>query len=136
MTKESWIDINGYEGLYQVSNLGRVKSLRRTKPNGQIVIERILKEWDHSHGYKQISLSKNGVMHKEYVHRLVAIHFLSNPMNYKYINHKDHRERRSYAKTKNAISLGVRPVITLKPELEVKKRMLKMGITELFVCIR
>ena len=47
MNNERWIDIKGYEGLYQVSNLGRVKSLRRTKPNGQTVIERILKESDN-----------------------------------------------------------------------------------------
>lgn len=89
MLKEIWIDIKGYEGLYQVSNLGRVKSLRRTKPNGQTVIERILKECDNMKGYKNVCLSKHGIMHKEYVHRLVAMHFLDNPMNYKYVNHKD-----------------------------------------------
>ena len=89
MNKERWIDIKGYEGLYQVSNLGRVKSLRRTKPNGQTVIERILKESDNTRGYKYVSLSKHGILHKEYIHRLVALHFLDNPMNYKYVNHKD-----------------------------------------------
>lgn len=89
MTKEDWIDICGYERLYQVSNFGRVKSLRRIKPNGQEVKERILKSLDNTHGYQYVSLSKNGVLHKEYIHRLVAKHFLDNPMGYKCVNHKD-----------------------------------------------
>ena len=97
MTKENWIDICGYERLYQLSNLARVKSLRRITPNGQEVKERILKSLDNTHGYQYVSLSKNGVLHKEYIHRLVAKHFLDNPMGYKCVNHKDENKSNNNA---------------------------------------
>lgn len=79
---EIWKDIEGYEGLYQVSNYGRVKSLRFGK-------EKILKARDEGHGYFQVGLFKDGKQVFKRVHRLVAEAFLPNPNNYKEINHKD-----------------------------------------------
>ena len=78
---EEWKDIPGYAGLYQVSNLGRVKSLRFNK-------ERIMKS-TNSHGYQSIELCVNNVRFITGVHRLVAMAFLPNPQNLPEVNHKD-----------------------------------------------
>lgn len=79
--KEIWKDCKGYEGLYQVSNLGRVWSIGSQKYlNGSI----------DKDGYIQVYLTaKNGKCKKERVHRLVALVFLDNPNNYPQVNHKD-----------------------------------------------
>ena len=93
--EEIWVDIEGYEGIYQVSNLGRVKSLERSVRNNinggeRIVKERILKLWSDKGGYLLITLcDKNRVKHKERVHRLVAKAFIPNPDNLPQVNHKD-----------------------------------------------
>ena len=83
---EEWRDIIGYEGKYQVSNLGRVKSLKNTRGNYR---EKILKPGKDAKGYKQVSLYKNGKGKMYKIHRLVAIAFIPNPNNYPMINHKD-----------------------------------------------
>lgn len=83
--KEIWKDIPGYEGSYQVSNLGRVRSLNYNH-TGEI---KLLKQGTDKKGYKRVSLYKNGKEKKYPVHRLVAITFISNPNNYKEVNHKD-----------------------------------------------
>lgn len=82
MKKEIWKDIIGYEGLYQVSNFGRVKSFKFGK-------ERILKPGTNKYGYLIVILCKNGKVKHFYVHRLVAEAFIPNPHNYPCVNHKD-----------------------------------------------
>jgi len=86
--KEVWKDIKGYEGLYQVSNLGRVKSLSRDGVKNQFRdIENIM--IPNNTRYSRITLC-NGIEKKQYsVHRLVAIAFISNPLNKKTVNHID-----------------------------------------------
>lgn len=89
--KEIWRDIKGYEGLYQVSNLGRVKRLAglrmyKNSPS-RYFNERILKPKKDKNGYLLVGLSKNGATLK--VHRLVANAFIPNPNNYPCINHID-----------------------------------------------
>lgn len=78
--KEEFRPIKGYEGLYEVSNLGNVRNVKTG---------RILKSFDNKRGYLTIRLSKNGKSSKFYIHRLVAEAFISNPNNYPVINHKD-----------------------------------------------
>ena len=86
---EEWRDIKGYEGIYQVSSLGRIKSLPRYTRNGSCKYEKILKQCDDKEGYKILNLYKNG-KHKTFrVHRLVAQEFIPNPNNLPEINHKD-----------------------------------------------
>lgn len=90
--EEIWRDIVDYEGLYQVSNLGRVRSLDRyvkTTPNG-IETTRLHKGkilTPKINRYAQVALSKNGVPSYHYIHRLVAIAFIPNPDNKPEVNH-------------------------------------------------
>ena len=95
---EVWKDIKDYEGLYQVSNLGRIKSLERNNNQGKGNYHRNekirkLKIMKGTNGnktnYYVVALSKNGKLKKFFVHRLVAIAFIDNPNNKPYINHKD-----------------------------------------------
>lgn len=78
---EEWRDIEGYEGLYQVSNYGRVKSLKF----GKMII---LKN-RYCAGYWSVMLYKNGIGVPKTVHRLVAEAFIPNPQNLPCVNHKD-----------------------------------------------
>ena len=80
MTREIWKDIKGYEGLYQVSNLGRVK---------RVTTNRILKSSKHVSGYLMVNLCKNSVTSHQRIHRLVAQAFIPNPENKPDVNHID-----------------------------------------------
>ena len=92
---EVWKPIKGFEGLYDVSNFGKVKSLARKArlvPKGvetkRIVPLRILKQ-SCVNGYKRVRLCENGKVINYFVHRLVADAFIDNPFNKPCINHKD-----------------------------------------------
>lgn len=99
MEKEIWKPIKNYEGLYEVSNCGNVKSLSKKVKvgikNNEFAIrkERILKQALHRCGYKRVTLSNNKNDKNYYVHRLVAEAFIENPNNYKYVNHKDENKQ-------------------------------------------
>lgn len=87
---EIWKDIAGYEGFYQVSNLGNVKSLFRiieTGNNKRSVSERMLTKTKNRDGYIKYSLSKNGILKNYQIHRLVAIAFIPNPLKKPQVNH-------------------------------------------------
>lgn len=79
---EIWKPIKHYEGLYEVSNYGRVKSLWYSK-------SKILKPSNNGHGYVEVTLYKNGTKNRYYIHRLVAQTFIPNPHNYPCVNHKN-----------------------------------------------
>lgn len=90
---EVWRDVKGYEGKYQVSNYGNVKSIeRKTKRNDGVlytVLGKAKKPTKWGAGYEVVNLWKSNKQHMEYVHRLVAEAFIKNPENKPYINHID-----------------------------------------------
>ena len=80
---EIWKDIKGYEGLYQISNQGRVKSLKnRSNHRNEIILKQATVQ-----GYKKVYLFKDAKGKIYPVHRLVAINFISNPLNKEEVNH-------------------------------------------------
>lgn len=89
---EKWRPVVGYEGFYEVSTFGRVRSILRRDPMGKLVKEKVLIQKKLSaHKYMRVTLSKNGFQKGYQVHRLVAQAFLPNPLNKGYVNHKDGR---------------------------------------------
>ena len=93
LPKRIWRDIPGYEGKYQVSNTGQVRSLNYNHTGKT----KILKQGTTIHGYKQVILYKDG-KHKRYsVHRLVAQAFIPNPNNLPQVNHKDENKTNNVA---------------------------------------
>ena len=83
--KEVWKDIKGYEGLYQVSNMGKIKSLKFSHGNK----EKILKGNKEKFGYLVVTLYKNKGRKNFKIHRLVAETFIPNPKNLPQVNHID-----------------------------------------------
>ena len=94
--KEIWKDIKGYEGLYQVSNLGNVKKIKNKKYNinkkevEEKEINKYISIGKHKLGYKNVKLTdKNGIRKNLFLHRIIAEAFVENPNNFNIINHKD-----------------------------------------------
>lgn len=86
---EVWKDVVGYEGLYKVSNKGRVKSVKRTTPQQKSLDEKILSAHLDKDGYPQIALCKEGKIVTRKIHRVELIAFVPNVFNKPCINHKD-----------------------------------------------
>ena len=92
--QEIWKPIIGYENLYEVSNLGNVRSLDRTvkcHSKTRLVKGKLLNQALRKNGYYTVTLCDSGRDKQMYVHRLVALHFVENPKpdEYNVINHKD-----------------------------------------------
>ena len=131
MEKEIWKDIEGYEGLYQISNRGNVKSVERMKWNGKgyhKIPERILKAKKDKYGYLQVHLSKDGKAKMYLVHRLVASAFLENQMGYTEVNHLDEDKTNNcvdnleWCSRSYNINYGTRNQKISKPVIAIDKR--------------
>lgn len=85
MEKEIWKDVPGYEGLYQVSSIGNVRSLNY-RGLGKVAT---LKPAPDKKGYLHVNLSKDGKNTTCQIHRLVAVAFIPNPDELPVVNHKD-----------------------------------------------
>lgn len=100
--KEIWKDIPNYEGLYEVSNFGRVKSKDRTLLHARCGTQtrkgKLLSAAKSTSGYLRVTLCKNNKTKTFSVHRLVAITFIPNPNNFPQVNHLDED------KTNNCVS--------------------------------
>lgn len=86
--KEIWKDVIGYEGLYQVSNLGKIKRVMFTNGKYSFKKERLLNKF-LINGYEKVELNKNGIGKPKFIHRLVAEAFIPNPENKLQVNHID-----------------------------------------------
>ena len=121
---EEWRDIKGYEGKYQVSNLGYIKSLLMWTGDKYIKRDKILRRQLNKNGYLYVSLSINGKVKKFKVNRLVAETFIDNPYNLPITNHKDgdktnncvnNLEWCNYSDNlKHAYKLGLRKTVRLR----------------------
>lgn len=93
LSSDIWKDIKDYEGFYQISDKGVIKSLHRfvscKDDTIKEVKETIINTGNNGNGYLFVYLWKNNKCKRYYVHRLVAKHFIPNPNNYLEINHKD-----------------------------------------------
>lgn len=92
LPNEVWKDIPDYEGIYQVSNKGRIKSLARIVGNCKRK-DKIIIPKDNGTGYYKVNLYKNGKHKNHYVHKLVASVFINNEGNKPCINHKDYNRK-------------------------------------------
>jgi hypothetical protein len=92
--QEIWKDVPGYEGFFNISNLGRIETVSRKVKNNnykgvRISKKRILQPFLMKNNYYAIKLCVNGVNKKFYLHRLIAQAFIPNPKNKREINHID-----------------------------------------------
>lgn len=86
---EVWKDVSGYEGFYQVSNLGRIKRVEHVDKFGHVFKERFLKITSYKRGYARVHLSKNGIAEWILVHRIVAKAFVPQIPGCDIVNHLD-----------------------------------------------
>ncbi len=99
--------VAGFEGLYEISNTGIVKSCRRIVPRGhgyREIKESLIAIKDDSHGYLIVNLWKNNKLYHRKVHRLVAEAFIPNPNNYSDVNHIDENKYNNNASNLEWIS--------------------------------
>lgn len=88
---ELWLPIKGYEGLYEVSNYGQVKTLKKPSGLGSHCFkkEKIKKARLNKYGYYDLTIWKSQIPKHYQIHKLVALHFVDNPFNKPFINHID-----------------------------------------------
>lgn len=84
-----WKPVKGYEGFYEVSNTGKVRSLDRVDKLGRFKKGKELSSCDNGNGYQVVNLKVNGTQKMMTVHKLVAQAFIENPNNLPEVNHKD-----------------------------------------------
>lgn len=101
--QEEWRDVVGYEGFYQVSNLGNVRSVDRTviqhRTTGDVekrIKGKQLKKW-LARNYYHVTFSRDGEIKAPFVHKLVAEAFIENKNNYPVVNHKDENTHNNHA---------------------------------------
>ena len=97
---EIWKDVKDFEGYYQISNYGRVRSLDRYARIGnggyRLVKGKMLRHYYCPGGYQQVNLARRQTATPKLIHRLVAEAFIPNPNNYPQVNHKDENKSNNH----------------------------------------
>lgn len=104
--EEIWKDVEGYEGLYQVSNLGNVKRIRFINKNVNVIRERSKAQKIRKDGYLEVALYKNSNGKSIQVHRLVAKAFIPNPENKPQVNHIDGNKQNNNVENLEWVSIS------------------------------
>lgn len=104
MHLEVWQDIPGYEGVYQASDMGRIRGIDRFDSSGKFRTGKVLKQRTNKHGYKQLVLSKNGIVRTHIVHVIICTVFNGHKPDNHEVSHKngiktDNRKDNVYWKT-------------------------------------
>jgi hypothetical protein len=112
--KETWKSIEEFEGLYEISNYGRIKSFQKNKRSGYI-----LKVINSSGWYLSTSLIKDKIRKTYRIHRLVAKAFISNPDNKSQVNHKDGNKQNNNVQNLEWVtpSENIQHAIKFKPSI-------------------
>ena len=128
---EIWKNIPNYENLYQVSNLGNVRSLNHIRNNGKnkkcLQKGKTLKPAIQKSDYKFVVLSKNGKTKGYRVHRLVAQTFIPNPNNLPCVNHKDENRQNNNVSNLEWCTIAYNNNYGTKKERQQKKMKEKKG---------
>ena len=124
---EIWKDVRGYEGVYQVSNLGNVRSLDRRAINHKsgttrIVRGAVMNPWDNGNGYLVVTLQDKRKRKNCYVHRLVAEAFIDNPEYKPIVHHRDTNRRNNKASNLQWMTEAEHAAAHLKINQERKKQ--------------
>lgn len=98
--------VEGFEGIYEISNMGRVKSVCRISAADRVLPEKILKPGHTTAGYPFVVLRKGGKSYNKPIHRLVATAFIPNPNCYRVVNHKDRNRDNNTAENLEWCSQG------------------------------
>lgn len=133
--QEIWKTIDGYDGRYQVSNYGNVRSVysgSRFKVRKPQVHE--IKKHDNSAGYIRVQLYKNGIPKKFLVHRLVAEAFCENPNEYKYVNHKDFDRKNNNADNLEWCTCSQNVLHSVKNRKPYKEKCKRSNTNEKYIC--
>ena len=142
MKEEIWKDIPGYEGYYQVSNTGRVKSLPRTVITNNGFQRRcrgyVLAQSKTHKGYMLVALQRASTSTSISVHRLVAQSFIANPKNLPCVNHKDENKQNNIAENLEWCSYKYNSNYGTRTERYIKnksRKVVKMSIMGDEICI-
>ena len=135
--EEIWKPVKGFEGYYEVSNLGRVRSIDRVVVDTIRNCERLLKgkvliQRDNSNGYKGVMFCKEHKLYNKYVHRLVAEAFLPNQDDLPQVNHKDEDKSNNRADNLEWCTQLYNNIYGSRMERQVNTRKLKNEHPELF----
>ena len=132
---EIWKPISGYEGFYEVSNLGRIRSLERivecSDGRKRKIKDRTLKGSSYSGGYSGVTLHKDGCAKFVNIHRIVAEAFVPNPLEKEEVNHKDENPSNNHASNlewvthKENLNYGTRQERARKAIVEAQGRAVR-----------